>query len=209
MKKILIATTNSGKVREYSEFLKGLNVHCLSLKDVGIVTEVEETGTTYKENAILKALTYAKESGLPSLSDDGGLEISALGGRPGLHSRRWVGGTGRDEDIVKKMIEVSKQLPENNRHATFKIVIAFALSNGNVWTKAGSVPGVIAQKPLMKLLKGYPYRSFLYLPKLKKYYHESELTLEEEKKYNHRYKAVQKLLPIIQNVILSEAKESH
>lgn len=203
MKKILIATTNPGKVREYSEFLKELNVHCLSLKDVGITTDVEEKGTTYKENAILKALTYAKESGFPALSDDGGLEIEALGGKPGLHSRRWVGGTGKDEDIVKKMIEVSKQLPENNRLATFKIVVAFALPNGNVWTKSGSVPGIIAKKPLMKLLKGYPYRSFLYLPKLKKYYHESELTPEEEKQYNHRYKALEKLKPIIREILRS------
>jgi len=209
MKKILIATTNPGKVREYSEFLKELNLTFLSLKDVGITKDVEETGTTYKENAALKAVTYSKESGIPAISDDGGLEISALGGKPGLHSRRWVGGVGKDEDIIKKMIEVSKNLAENNRRATFKIIVAFALPDGKVWTKSGNVSGIIAKKPLLKLLKGYPYRSFLYLPRLKKYYHESELTEAEQKQYNHRYKALQKLLPVIHNVILSEAKESH
>ena len=201
MKKLLIATTNPGKVREYSEFLKDLPVECVSLKDVGITTEVEETGKTYKENAILKSLFYSKESLLPAISDDGGLEIAALGGKPGLYSRRWVGGEGADEDIVKKMTQVSKELPDNNRKAVFKIIVAFSLPNGKVWTSSGRVAGIIAKKPILKLLTGYPYRSFLYLPTLKKYYHESQLTVSEQRKYNHRRKALIKLIPTMKKVL--------
>lgn len=199
MKKLLIATTNIGKIREYSEFLKDLKVACVSLEDVGVMHDVEEVGKTYKENAVLKAVSYAKESGIPAISDDGGLEISALGGKPGLYSRRWVGGEGKDEDIVKKMIQVSKELPDNDRKAVFKIVVAFALPNGSAWTASGSVKGIIAKKPLLKLLKGYPYRSFLYISELKKYYHESELTKEEEKLYNHRYNALLQLMPVLKD----------
>ena len=76
-----------------------------------------------------------------------------------------------------------------------------ALPNGKVLSVSGSIAGVIARKPYLKILKGYPYRSFFYLPKLKKYYHEKELTEKEQKLYNHRYKAIQKLKPIIRNVL--------
>lgn len=197
MQKLLIATTNKGKLQEIKEYLSSLPVEFVSLSDVGITQDVEETGKTYEENSQLKALFYAKLSGLPAVSDDGGLEIDALGGRPGIHSKRWVGGEGRDEDIIAKMIEVAKGLPDANRHATFRAVISFALPSGKVWSVEGKVKGIIAKEPLLKLLKGFPYRSFFYLPELNKFYHESELTPEERKEYNHRYKALRELENVI------------
>lgn len=209
MKKLLIATTNPGKLREYKDFLSGIPVYLTSLSEVGITDDVEETGKSYEENSQLKALFYAKKSGLPSISDDGGIEISALGGQPGLKSRRWLGEKTTDEDLVQHMIKISKELPEDNRNAEFKIVVSLALPDGSIFSEEGSVQGVIAKEPHLKLLSGYPYRSFFYLPEAKKYYHESELTPDEMKEYNHRYVAVQKLIPVIADVILSEAKESH
>ncbi|MEK7517122.1 MAG: non-canonical purine NTP pyrophosphatase [Patescibacteria group bacterium] len=203
MQKLLIATTNPGKLREYKDFLSDLPVKLVSLKDIGITDDIEETGKTYKENSKMKAIFYAKKSGLPAISDDGGLEINALSGEPGIKSRRWLGYEASDEDLINHMIKVSKQLPKNNRKATFRLVVSLALPSGKVWSREGKVEGEIAKKPHLKLLHGYPYRSFFYLPHVKKYYHESELTDTEMKKYNHRYIAVNKLKPIIIRVILN------
>jgi len=197
MQKLLIATTNAGKLKEISNFLKDLSLKIVSLSDIGIVDDVQEIGKTYQENSQLKALFYAKKSGLPAVSDDGGLEISALGGAPGLKSRRWLGKDSKEKGIIDHMIKVASELPDNNRKAFFKTVISFALPNGKVWSVTGEIEGIVAEKPYLKLLKGYPYRSFFYLPKLKKYYHEQELSDEEQKLYNHRYKAIEKLKPIL------------
>ncbi len=197
MKKLLIATTNVGKLKEISNFLKDLPFEIVSLNDIGISDDVEEKGKTYKENSQTKALFYAKKSNLPAISDDGGLEIVEFGGAPGIKSKRWLGKDSTEQDIINHMIKVAKELPDNNRKAFFKTVISLALPDGKVWSVTGEIEGIIAEKPYLKTLKGYPYRSFFYLPKLKKYYHEKELTGDEQKLYNHRYKAIQKLKPLI------------
>ena len=197
MKKLLVATRNQGKLREISKFLGDLKLQLVSLNDVGIFEDFEENAKTYKENSQNKALFYAKLSGLPSVSDDGGIEIDALDGAPGIHSKRWVGEDSTDKKIIEKMRKVALELPENNRKAYFKTVVSLALSNGKVFSTTGEIKGIIARKPLVKILKGYPYRSFFYLPKIKKYYHESDLSQDQEKLYNHRYKAIQKLIPTI------------
>lgn len=196
MKKLLIATRNEGKLKEISSFLSDLPIEISSLKDVGITDDFEEKGKSYKDNSQQKALFFAKISNLPTIADDGGIEIDALNGAPGIKSRRWLGEKTTDQKILEHMAKVAKQL-KNNRCAFFKTVIALALPNGKVWSVDGEVEGIIAEKPYMRLLKGYPYRSFFYLPKIKKYYHEDELTNDEQKEYNHRYKAIQKLKPIL------------
>lgn len=203
MKKLLIATTNAGKLKEISNFLKDLQIKIVSLSDLDIKDNLEETGKTYKKNSQMKALFYSKKSGLPAIADDGGIEISALGGAPGIKSKRWLGKNSTEQDIIDRMIKVAKELPDNNRKAFFKTIISLALPNGKVWSVAGEVEGIIAEKPYLRALKGYPYRSFFYLPKLKKYYHEDQLTSEEEKEYNHRYKAISRLKPIIAKFLIS------
>jgi XTP/dITP diphosphohydrolase len=198
IKKILIATTNPGKFREITEYLKDISAEFVSLKDVGITHEVHEDGDTYIYNSQKKAVEYAILAGLPAISDDGGIEIDALGGEPGVNSRYWAGPDGRDEDLIEKMRQVANELPDNNRKARFKAVLSLALPDGKVWSVEGSVEGEIAQEPDFKPLEGLPYRSFFYLPKIQKYYHEVELTEDEKKEYNHRYKAIQKLKEVIQ-----------
>lgn len=197
MNKILIATTNPGKLKEISNFLKDLPLEIVSLSDLNIQDDVEETGTTYKENSQQKAIFYAKKSSLPTIADDGGIEIDALNGAPGIKSKRWLGEDSTEQDIINHMMKIAKELPDDDRKAFFKTIISLALPNGKVWSVAGEIRGIIAKKPYLKTLKGYPYRSFFYLPKIKKYYHEKELTDEEQKLYNHRYKAIQKLKPLI------------
>jgi len=206
MKKLLIATKNKGKIQELTEFLKDLHLQLVSLKDVGITQDVVETGKTYEENSRKKAVFYARLSGLPAISDDGGLEIAALNGAPGVKSRRWLGYEASDEKLIEYMKKIAKELPENNRNAKFVTVVSFALPGaelypGKVWSERGEVAGIIAKKPYLKLLQGYPYRSFFYLPKVQKFYHESELTDDEMKLYNHRYKAIQNLKKIIRREI--------
>lgn len=201
MQKILIATTNPGKIKEITEFLSDLPVEILSLKDVGITDDVEENGATYSENSLTKALFYAKKSGIPSVSDDGGLEIQALYGAPGIKSRRWLGYDSTEEDIVSYMTKVALDLPDNNRVAFFRTVITFALPDETFHQSEGLIKGLIAKKPLEKILKGYPYRSFFFLPEISKYYHESDLTPEEMKLYNHRYIAIKKLKPAIKKAL--------
>ncbi len=200
-KTLLVATHNKGKILEISQFLSNLPYKITSLSNVGITEDVKEDGETYKENSQKKALFYAKLSNLPSIADDGGIEIVALNNQPGIHSRRWLGYLATDEEIINHMKKVSKELPDNNRKAFFKTIVSFALPNGKVWSVSGEVEGIIAKEPYIKELKGYPYRSFFYLPSLKKYYHETELTIDEQKLYNHRYKALQKLKPIIKRVL--------
>ena len=202
MTKILIATKNPGKLSEISNFLKDLKIQTLSLKDIRINDDVVENGKNYKENSQKKAIYYAKKSGLPTIADDGGFEIDALGGAPGIKSRRWLGKESTDEEIIAHMLKISKTLPDSNRKAKFKTVVSFATPMGKVWSAEGqTIDGIIPKKPYLKISKGYPYRSFLYLPVVKKFYHEKDLSEKEQKLYNHRYKAIQKLLPIISKVL--------
>lgn len=201
MQKVLIATTNPAKIKEITEFLSDLPVTFVSLKDVGIVSEVEEDGKTYEENSQKKALHYSKRSNLPAISDDGGLEIAALNYEPGVNTRYWAGPEGRDKDLIAKMREVIKELPDNNRKAQFIAVLSFALPTGEVWSKRSHVDLLVAKKSFGKPIPRFPYRSFLIIPKLNKYYHEAELTEEERKTYNHRYKALRELKEIIKETL--------
>jgi len=197
MKKLLIGTKNHGKIMEFKNFLADLPIELVSLKDAGITDDVEEDGQTYEENSQKKALFYAKLSNLPTIADDGGLEIAALGGAPGVRSRRWLGHEATDEELIEHMKKVAKELPNDNRKAFFKSVVSFALPEGRVFSVQGEIEGSIPKEPYLELLKGYPYRSFFYLPQLKKYYHESTLSSEEMQTYNHRYKSIQKLKPLL------------
>lgn len=169
MNKILIATKNPGKLLEIKKFLSDFSLQIVSLSDVGITEDIDETGKTYEENSVRKAIFYSKKSNLPSIADDGGLEIEALNGEPGVKSRRWLGHEGTDEELIEHMSNVSKNLTDDNRKAFFRTVISFALPNGKVWSVDGQVEGIIVKKPYMKHSRGYPYRSFFYLPQIKNF----------------------------------------
>lgn len=197
MKKLLIATKNPGKLKEISKFLSDLELEIISLKDINLKGDVEENEETYLGNSQKKAHFFAERSDLPTIADDGGLEIDALNGEPGIHSRRWLGYEASDEELIDKMKKVSKTLPKNKLGARFIDVISFALPNGKIWSNGGELRGIIKYNPRLKILEGYPYRSFFFIPQIKKYYHENELTHEEEQVYNHRYKALSKIRRII------------
>ena len=201
MQKLLIATHNKGKLAELKKFLSELPIEIVSLADVGIDEEVEEDGKTYKENSQKKALFFAKFSNIPALADDGGIEINALNGEPGVQSKHWA---ENEEAIIRKLKKIAQNLPENNRGAIFKVVISVALPNGKVWSVRDQIEGIITKNSHMQRQAGYPYRSFFYIPKLGKWYHEDQLTDDEMRMYNHRYKAIQKLKTIIEKEIIND-----
>lgn len=205
MNRLLIATKNQGKLRELSAFLSDLPLKTLSLTDVGITDDVEEDGLTYGENAKKKALYYAKKSGLPALSDDGGLEIAALNNAPGVKSKRWIGEDVTEEDLIAHMQKVANELSDDNRNARFVNVIALALPTGEVWTTRGEIHGIIVREALQGESEGLPYRLFFFLPNLNKYYHERSLTKVEMREVNHRRKSIEAIKPILKvRLLLSD-----
>lgn len=197
MKKLLIATHNPAKLHELGILLSDLPVELVSLTDINITEDIEEDGKTYEENSQKKARFYAKKSGLPAVSDDGGLEIAALNNEPGINSKRWLGENTTEDDLISHMKKVAKTLPENNRNAKFTAVLSLALPDEKVWSVTGQIDGIIAKTPSMREVKGFPYRSFFFLPKINKYYFETELTPQEQAQYNHRVKAVNELKKIL------------
>ena len=199
MYKLLIATTNPGKLNEIKRFLSDLPIELVSLKDVGVTDIVEETGKTFEENAILKAKFYAQKSGLPTLADDGGFEIDALGGEPGVRSHRWIHGDREDtdEELIAYTFEKTKGLPRAKRGAQLRAVLALVLPNGEIHTVTDATTGIIPDKPSDERVPGFPYRSILFIPQIGKYYNHDLLTPEEMDTYNHRKRALDRLKPYI------------
>lgn len=195
MKKLLISTTNPGKFEEIKKFLSDLPLKLVGFKDLGIIDTVEETGKTFEENAVLKAKFYAAKSGLPTLADDGGFEIDALGGEPGVKSHRWIHGDREDsdEELIAYAIKRLEGVPLPRRGAQLRVVIALAAPGGEVKTAQGVVRGIIPLKPSMHRVHGYPYRSLLYIPTLVKFYFNEFLTSDEILAYNHRRRALEEL----------------
>lgn len=203
MKKLLIATTNPGKLKEIKYFLSGIPLKLVSLKDCHITDKAKEDYPTFAENAKHKARFYCQISKLPTIADDGGLEIDALNGAPGVKSRRWVNGSDEasDEELIKYTLQKLKNVPRGKRGAQLRAVMVLAFPNGKIYQVTAKVRGVISEKPSSRLISGYPYRSLLFLPKIGKFYHSREMTKEEVEKYNHRKKALKKLVPFIKKYL--------
>ncbi|MCG3140420.1 MAG: dITP/XTP pyrophosphatase [Anaerolineae bacterium] len=144
MQRLLIATHNRGKVSEYAEILDGLPFELVTLDELGIRDDVQETGATLQENARLKALTYSAQSGLLALADDSGLEVDALGGAPGVYSKRYAGKGKSDADRNVYLLEKLSAVPRAERAARFRCVIVIADAQGHTWTSEGTCEGEIA-----------------------------------------------------------------
>ena len=175
MKKILIGTGNQAKFATYKKLLEGTGLEVISAKDLNI-PEPEEKAETFEEEAVKKATYYFQKSGIPAIGDDGGCEIEALNGEPGIHSNRWIGRKMTDDEIIS---EVFKRMQgKSNRNAKHSIVMALATPFG-VFTSTGEIAGVIPDEPSQKKYPNFPYRSVLFLPNYNKYW--GDITEEEEK----------------------------
>jgi XTP/dITP diphosphohydrolase len=171
MQRLLIATTNPAKLAEYRLILRdvGIEIGLVSLADVGISETPEETGATFTENALIKARFYFERARIATLADDGGLEIDALGGEPGVRSHRWLG-TGRDdsdEALVAEVMWRMKGVETARRTARMRATLALIHEEGGVLrekTAEGAIEGVIAERAYGQIRAGFPYRSVLVIP---------------------------------------------
>lgn len=159
---LLVATHNPGKAREYALLLADLPVVVTWPADIGIVEAVEETGATFVDNALLKAIHYAKLSGLLTWADDSGLEVDALGGAPGVYSARYGGAGLSDPQRCEALLAALDGTPEQQRGARFRCVIALAHPDGRTWTTEGAVEGCILTAP--RGANGFGYDPIFYVP---------------------------------------------
>ena len=196
MPKLLLATNNKGKVREYKSLLQGIPYEIVTMAEQGITIEVEEVGETLEENARLKAITLAKESGLLSLADDSGIEVDALGGEPGPMSHRHAGEGATDADRINHLLARLKDVPEEKRTVRFRCVIAIAAPDGTVKDCSGECRGIITTVPRGE--NGFGYDPIFYLPELDKTM--AELPSEVKNQISHRARAAAKAREILMNL---------
>jgi XTP/dITP diphosphohydrolase len=183
--RLLVATNNPGKVREYQDLLAGLNVELYGLTDLSITTEVDETGQTFEENARIKAAAYSRMSGLLTLADDSGLEVEALGQAPGVYSARYAGKGATDADRYRKLLAALDGVPWEKRAARFRCVIALAWPDGRIETFQGRCEGVIAFEP--KGTNGFGFDPVFYMPEYNCTM--AELPEETKNQVSHRARA--------------------
>ncbi len=183
---LLIATTNKKKLEEFVELFKGFPVRIISLGDYPDVREVPETGQTFGENASLKALGYAKQSGMLTLAEDSGLCCDALEGAPGVFSARFSGGAKSDEDNNRKLMRLLEGLPDNCRGAHYKSVIAIAEPGRIVGLAEGEVHGTIHRKP--RGSNGFGYDPIFFYPPYQKTF--GEVSAEMKHRVSHRAAAL-------------------
>jgi len=191
--KLLLATNNQGKVREYKSLLKDVPLELVTLAEQGITTVVDEVGESLEENARLKATVLAAESQLLTLADDSGLEVDALGGEPGRLSARYAGEDASDQDRVNYLLARLQNVPWQKRSARFRCVIALATPKGEVELCSGECQGFIAFEPKGK--QGFGYDPVFYLPELGKTM--AELPLEIKNRVSHRGQAARKLVDLL------------
>lgn len=192
---LLIATHNPGKLREFRELLAGTPYHLVGLADVGIEKDIEETGATFEENARLKALAYAEQSGRLTLADDSGLEVESLGGEPGILSKRYAGEGTSDMDRIVFLLHKLSDVPDEKRLARFRCVIVIADAHGNTWTGEGTCEGKIAYAP--RGLNGFGYDPVFLMAEDNYMHTMAELPEEEKNRVSHRAHAAEEAKRIL------------
>jgi len=193
--RLLLATTNRGKLAELYALLDDAPFTLESLADVGIEQDVDEVGATLEENATLKATTYARLSGLPALADDSGLEVDALGGEPGPLSSRYAGHGVTDADRIAFLLGKLENIPEERWTARFRCVIAIAWRRERVELFTGECRGRIIRES--RGSNGFGYDPVFLLPDLGKTM--AELPHEEKNRVSHRSAAVRKAATSLKN----------
>lgn len=191
--KLLLGTTNQAKLADCKKYLRHAELELVTLPELGVLDEPLEIGQTYLENASLKARFYSERTEYPTLGDDGGFEVDALLGKPGLESRRWVGPSGTDEDRIQKVFRLLEGIPARERTARFRVVIVVYFPHEREQiTAEGMIEGIVPIQPSDARIPHFPYRSCLFLPKFRKYL--AELNRDELAMVAHRKFACQELL---------------
>ena len=186
--KFVLATHNPGKLKEMGAILAQCGVEVVSPRDLGLTVDVEETGTTFAENAMLKAKAICAAAKLPAIADDSGLCVDALNGGPGVYSARY-GGEGLD-DKGRYMLLLNSLRGQSTRTAHFTCAIACAFPNGDTLTAEGRCDGTIAYAPMGE--GGFGYDPVFFVPELKKTF--GQLTAEEKSAISHRGRALESFI---------------
>ena len=192
--KLLLATNNQAKVREYKSLLQDIPFELVTLAEQGINTVVDEVGESLEENAGIKATILAAESQLLALADDSGLEVDALGGEPGRLSARYAGEGASDRERINYLLSRLRDVPWEKRSASFRCVIAVATPEGKVELCSGECPGIITFEPRGE--QGFGYDPIFYLPKLDKTM--AELSPEIKNQVSHRGKAARQVSQVLE-----------
>jgi XTP/dITP diphosphohydrolase len=200
---IVMATRNSGKLREFRTLLAPLRSRIPGLGDLSIDDEIEESGDTFEENARLKALFYSRRTRFPVLADDSGLEVEALGQKPGIHSARYGGPGASDPERVRKLLDVLDRTGAG-REARFVCALALARNGAILRESSGECRGFIAKAP--RGANGFGYDPVFLFPELNKTF--AELTEAEKNRFSHRARAVASLLHQLQSTELEYRQSS-
>ena len=198
--RLLIATTSAGKLREWQNLLGDMPVQLVRLSDVGINFDVDETGSTFRENAVLKADAYGHASGILTLAEDSGLCVAALGGGPGVHSARWEG-----EDYSHKnalLIRLLEGKIGQARACLYTCVVVLRHPDGRKWYARGEVRGQIATAPSGS--GGFGYDPVFYIPRLGRTL--AEVPVDEKDRISHRGRAARRIRPKLRQLIEAGAE---
>ena len=192
--KIVLATHNRDKCAEMLAILGEMPIELLTLNEFPEIGEIIEDGKTLKENAFIKAILSHKVTKLPTIADDTGLEVDALGGQPGIFSARYAGENCSYSDNINKLLQEMENVPLNKRSALFKTAIAYVDDNMELATE-GVVEGIITD--VTKGIDGFGYDPIFYVPDMKKTY--AEMTMNEKNQHSHRGKAVKNMQKLLQS----------
>lgn len=196
--KVIFATGNENKLREIRQITADMDIEIVSMKDAGCYADVEETGTTFEENAYLKASAIAKKCGLPTLADDSGLEIDYLGKEPGIYSSRYM---GEDTPYSVKNAELLRRMegvPDEERTARFVCAICLVRPDGSSETVCATMEGIVAHESAGS--NGFGYDPIFFLPD--RGCTSAQLSPEEKNLISHRGKA----LRLMRDILAKEAK---
>ncbi len=185
--KIVAATNNKNKLREFIEILAPLGYHVVSLKELGLDIDVEETGQTFEENSMLKAKAILEATGMAALADDSGLMVDSLGGEPGVYSARYCEGT--DKDRIQFLLKKMENVPDEKRTARFVSAITLCFPDGDVITAMGTCEGTITKEPAGE--NGFGYDPVFYVEQYGKTF--AQLTPQEKNLISHRGNALSAL----------------
>lgn len=197
MKEVIIATKNPGKAREFEHIFSSRGITVRTLLDFPEIPEVEETGTTFEENATLKAEAVSKALGKMVIGDDSGLIVDALEGRPGIYSARYAGEPKNDQSNTDKVLSELEGTPEKKRSARFYCALAVAVPGQETITVSGTCEGRILEE--RRGSNGFGYDPVFYVPK--KGLAMAELSSDEKNKISHRANALKKLDVVLDSIL--------
>lgn len=204
--KLVVGTNNAGKIRELNELLKDLPVEISGLNNFENIADVEETGATFADNAILKATDYARQTGLWALSDDSGLEVEALDGAPGVYSARYAGEKAGDADRIEKLLHELTATGDAVRRARFVSVMAVADETGEIrFLAEGVCEGTIAPDP--RGTNGFGYDPIFVPDGYTETFGELSSTVKQE--ISHRSRAIKKIIRFFRDFTAHELDQRH